>query len=665
VTDALRPLLRLAACATQDTPLASAAVAAVSVKEPGDTILMSVDGVGPDTINKTSGWVRLNLSALRVLIDRTDLQRMASQRRERLLPEAILDALVAPLSEESSPPANVLVHALLQRYVIHVSSPLINAVACATNPGQAIRKLFGDLDPPMLYLDYAHPGYPLALAVRQTMADFTGRNHTRPKVLLCRGHGLFVGANSLRQTLALTRNIRARLRRSLAKAAAFRKAPRLSMLAKADRDAAITEIALLLRRRAAQGEENRAFVRFSDSPPLTRFVSSSHVAMFVRSGQLTSDAVLRCLPRVAWLGTQSVKAAASGKSAPALKALKAFRRTRGYAPRIVVAYGLGAFAVAEDLSRASDAMSAYETAVLTLEGTLSFGGPAFLNARQTRYLNAARSTSPSTARTPSRPLAGMIALVTGAGSGLGRGIAIGLARAAAAVILLDIDPDSANETYRIIADKTDAPALPVTADVTNEDSVARAFRDAVRWAGGLDILVNAAGIAPAFALHDFPLDLWRKTLEINLTGYFLAAREATRIFTKQQLGGNIINLSSKTGLEASVNNTAYNATKSAEIHLARGWARELGPQGIRVNAVAPGNVFKGSKIWNPAYIRQCARKRGIKPEEVIPYYVNLTALKQEIEPRDVADSVVFLCSDAARRITGQTLVCDAGQVPVR
>ncbi|MFH0962521.1 MAG: SDR family oxidoreductase [Planctomycetota bacterium] len=263
------------------------------------------------------------------------------------------------------------------------------------------------------------------------------------------------------------------------------------------------------------------------------------------------------------------------------------------------------------------------------------------------------------------PLADKVALVTGAGSGLGRGISIGLARAGARVALADIDLAAARETAVLIARQAHAKALPVAADIADEKSVARAFRAALRWAGRLDILVNAAGIAPAHPLTDLPLALWKKTLDVNLTGYFLAAREAARIFIRQGTGGNIINLSSKSGLEASVNNTAYNATKAGEIHLARGWALELGKFGIRVNAVAPGNVFKGSKIWNPQYIRQCARKRGIRPEDVIPYYVDLTALKKEIEPEDVANAVIFLCSEAARRITGQTLVCDSGQVLVR
>ena len=133
----------------------------------------------------------------------------------------------------------------------------------------------------------------------------------------------------------------------------------------------------------------------------------------------------------------------------------------------------------------------------------------------------------------------------------------------------------------------------------------------------------------------------------------------------QGMGGNIVTISSKSGLDASKNNTPYNAAKAGQIHMSRGWAMELGQFGIRVNSICPGNVFEGSKIWNPDYIKICAKKYGIKPEEVIPFYVSKTILNKEIKGQDIADGVVFLASDKSRMITGQTLVVDGGQVMVR
>jgi NAD(P)-dependent dehydrogenase (short-subunit alcohol dehydrogenase family) len=282
---------------------------------------------------------------------------------------------------------------------------------------------------------------------------------------------------------------------------------------------------------------------------------------------------------------------------------------------------------------------------------------------------AAAPQRPMPAAPPALPpdlLAGKIALVTGSGSGLGRGISEGLARAGAKVALVDIDLAAAEDTCATVTrDLGAVTCLAVHCDVTDETAIAHAFNRTVDEFGGIDICVPAAGIAPAFPLVDFPVGAWRKSLEINLTGYFLVAREAARIMTARKRGGSIVLVSSKSGLDASKNNSAYNATKAGEIHLMRGWAQELGPAGIRVNAVAPGNVFQGSKIWNDEYIKAAAKKRGIKPAEVIPYYIGLTALGIEILPQDVAATVAWLCSDYARCITGQTIVCDAGQVFVR
>jgi NAD(P)-dependent dehydrogenase (short-subunit alcohol dehydrogenase family) len=293
------------------------------------------------------------------------------------------------------------------------------------------------------------------------------------------------------------------------------------------------------------------------------------------------------------------------------------------------------------------------------------GGISSLNKRQRNFINRWESEAfrkKLISGQSEGELKDRIAVVTGAGSGLGRSIAIGLAKAGAMVALLDIDQKTLKETRELILN-SDVMVLP--GDVTNEADVRRAFERLLENWGGLDILVNAAGVAPAYELVDMPVDKWRFALEVNLTGYFLCAREAARIMIAQAMGGSIINLSSKSGLEASKNNTAYNATKAGEIHMARGWALELGEYSIRVNSLAPGNVFEGSKIWNPEYIKTCAKKYSIKPEEVIPFYVSKTALRREIKGQDVADSVVFLCSERARTITGQVLVPDSGQVMVR
>ena len=267
------------------------------------------------------------------------------------------------------------------------------------------------------------------------------------------------------------------------------------------------------------------------------------------------------------------------------------------------------------------------------------------------------------AATIEQPLSGQVAIVSGAASGLGLGVATGLYKAGASVLFTDVDAAGLATVAASFADPGRVHTAVV--DVTSEASVAAGFDAALsRW-GRVDTIACCAGVAPAYPLEDFPLDKWDLSLRINLTGYFLFGREATRIMKAQGHGGAMVLLSSKSGLEPSKSNTAYNATKSGELHMARGWALELGRDGIRVNCIAPGNVFEGSKIWNPAYIESAAKKKGIKPDEVIPHYIGLTALNRDIKPTDIANAAVFLASDAARCVTGQVLVVDSGQVWTR
>ena len=337
-------------------------------------------------------------------------------------------------------------------------------------------------------------------------------------------------------------------------------------------------------------------------------------------------------------------------------------------PAAFVVKGLGLFVAAEK-AMAGLIAEITETSLKIRMHAARFGGVLALTAREQNFINNWESEAFRKKLVSAEgrgELHNRIAVVTGAGSGLGRSIAIGLARAGAMVVLADIDERAAEQTaQRIVEERPESQTIVIPCDVTSEGSVRKAFEALLAHWGGLDILVNAAGLAPPYALVDMPVDQWRMALEVNLTGYFLMAREAARIMIAQRMGGSLINLSSKSGLDASMNNTAYNATKAGELHMARGWALELGTHGIRVNAVAPGNVFEGSKIWNPEYMKVCAKKHGVPLEAVIPYYVNMTALRREIKGQDIAEAIVFLCSDKARTITGQTLVADSGQVMVR
>jgi len=260
-------------------------------------------------------------------------------------------------------------------------------------------------------------------------------------------------------------------------------------------------------------------------------------------------------------------------------------------------------------------------------------------------------------------LEGKVAIVTGSGSGIGKGIALGLAQAGANAVIADINLDAARGVVAEIAKSQLPRALALPLDVTSKASAEAMVEAVVKEFGRLDILVNNAGIAPSAPLVDFPEQDWDRCVAINLKGYFLCGQAAARVLIRQGQGGSIINISSKSGVRGSASNSAYNATKFGAIGLAQGWAQELAQHKIRVNSVLPGNVLRGSGIWNEEYIRARAAKAGVAPtrEAVEAYYNAKVPLNRQCYPEDVANMVVFLCSDMSSYVTGCSHLVDGGQ----
>ena len=248
-------------------------------------------------------------------------------------------------------------------------------------------------------------------------------------------------------------------------------------------------------------------------------------------------------------------------------------------------------------------------------------------------------------------MAGKRVVVTAGASGIGKVIATEFAEAGAKVHTCDV----AVEQLEALAESHPGIATSV-ADVSVPEDVERFFDEVLVNLGGLDILVNNAGIAgPDMILEDIDYDSWSRTLDVNLSGTFLCSQHAIRLLKQGGTGGSIVNISSNVGLMGLERRAPYVASKWGVIGLTRTMSLELGPFGIRVNAVCPGDV-EGDRIER--VIRMEAESRGVSRDQVVAERVEGTALKTFISPHDVASLVLFVCSEAGARISGQALAVD-------
>ena len=649
----LEDLIKISNITGKDTSLVQGGGGNTSAKtDDSKYMYIKASGTALKDMNAKIGWRRMRLESALSVIKSKELAGMDVNKREVEVVNQLLLACDDDVSGDARPSVEAHLHAIMDKYVIHLHPIAVGAYVNAKDGKSRIEKLFKDEKFPPLWVEYTDPGFMLAKKIAKLVGDYEIEYRRKPAVLFLEKHGLFVTSNDADKGLRLVRKV-IRLCNSKLKTPKAIKPKALSKNI-------VNDIKLSIRRAIFNATGKYLNINYFMDKEISGWANSKNTATLLAGGVLTPDELVYGNGAAVWIEKPKADVIEKKLKAQLAKGAKPALSFMVRGAGLFVAGGQAIAAVIKDIVAGS---------LFVRSNAAKMGGINSLNKRQQDFINNWESEAFRKAMVASgaaSELNGRIAVVTGAGSGLGRSIAIGLARAGAQVVVADIDIKAAKETVASIKKElSKAVAISLNCNVTSEDSVNKGFEELVEKWGGLDILVNAAGVAPAYPLIDMPVDKWRFALEVNLTGYFLMAKAAAGIMIEQGIGGSIINLSSKSGLEASKNNSAYNATKAGELHLARGWAMELGKSGIRVNSVCPGNVFEGSKIWNPAYIKTCAKKYGIKPEEVIDHYVSKTILGLEIKGQDIADAIVFLASDRSRRMTGQTLVVDAGQVMVR
>jgi rhamnulose-1-phosphate aldolase/alcohol dehydrogenase len=332
---------------------------------------------------------------------------------------------------------------------------------------------------------------------------------------------------------------------------------------------------------------------------------------------------------------------------------------RGSDPAIVLVPGVGMFSFGANKPTARVASEYFVNAINAMRGAEAVSTYAPIPESEKFRIEYWRLEEAKLARLPKpRALAARVAFVTGAGSGIGKAVAQRLAAEGACVVVADIDESSA----QAVATDLGGPdvALAVRVDVTKEHEVAGAIASAVLAFGGVDLVVNNAGLSISKPLLETTIDDWNLQHDVMALGSFIVSREAARTMIDQQMGGDLIYIVSKNAFFAGPNNIAYGASKADQAHQVRLLAAELGQYGIRVNGVNPDGVVRGSGIFAKGWGADRARTYGVPEDKLGEFYAQRTLLKREVLPEHVAAAVFALTGGDLSQTTGLHIPVDAG-----
>ncbi|WP_042405009.1 bifunctional rhamnulose-1-phosphate aldolase/short-chain dehydrogenase [Streptacidiphilus carbonis] len=569
----------------------------------------------------------------------------------------------------AAPSIDTAMHGLVDAaHVDHLHPDSGIALACAADGEKLTAECFGDT---VAWVPWRRPGFQLGLDIAAIKRD-------NPQAVGCvlGGHGITAWGDTSEQAEANSLRIIRTAEAFLAERgraepfgpvldgfAALPEAPRR------DRAAALAPLI-----RGLASTDRPQVGHFDDSDAVLDFLARAEHPRLAELGTSCPDHFLRTKVRPLVL---DLPATASLEEAKArLAELHEDYRTeyqayydrhatadspaiRGADPAIVLVPGVGMFSFGKDKQTARVAGEFYLNAINVMRGAEAVSSYAPIEESEKFRIEYWALEEAKLQRMPRpKPLATRVALVTGAGSGIGKAIAHRLVAEGACVVVADLNTDNA----AAVAEELGGPdkAVAVTVDVTSEEQIAEAFKDAVLAFGGVDLVVNNAGISISKPLLETTARDWDLQHDIMARGSFLVSREAARTMVEQALGGDIVYIASKNAVFAGPNNIAYSATKADQAHQVRLLAAELGEHGIRVNGVNPDGVVRGSGIFAAGWGAQRAATYGIAEDKLGEFYAQRTILKREVLPEHVAAAVFALTGGDLTHTTGLHIPVDAG-----
>ncbi|MGW1770273.1 bifunctional aldolase/short-chain dehydrogenase [Streptomyces sp. NPDC002104] len=629
----------------------------------GDIELMWVKGSGGDLGTLTEdGLAILRLDRLRALVD---VYPRVGREDEMV---AAFDYCLHGKGG-AAPSIDTAMHGLVDAaHVDHLHPDSGIALACAADGEKLTAECFGDT---VVWVPWRRPGFQLGL-------DIAAVKEANPQAIGCvlGGHGISAWGDSSeecrRNSLHIIRTAEQFLGERGRPEPFGPVVSGYEPLPEEDRRARAAALAPHVRAIASQ---DRAQVgHFDDGEAVLDFVSRTEHPRLAALGTSCPDHFLRTKVRPMVLDLPPT--APLGEAVARLRELHlAYREEytayyrrhattdspalRGADPAIVLVPGVGMFSFGKDKQTARVAGEFYVNAINVMRGAEAVSSYLPIDEAEKFRIEYWELEEAKLRRMPApKPLATRVALVTGAGSGIGRAIAHRLAAEGACVVVADLNEDNA----AAVAEELGGPdrAVAVRVDVTSEEQITGAFREAVLAFGGVDLVVNNAGISISKPLLETTAKDWDLQHDIMARGSFLVSREAARIMRDQGLGGDIVYIASKNAVFAGPNNIAYSATKADQAHQVRLLAAELGEHGIRVNGVNPDGVVRGSGIFAGGWGAQRAATYGIEEEKLGEFYAQRTLLKREVLPEHVANAVLVLTSGDLSHTTGLHIPVDAG-----
>lgn len=570
-----------------------------------------------------------------------------------------------------APSIDTPLHAFLPfKHIDHLHPDAAIAIA-ASKDGEAItRKIF---DGQIAWVPWQRPGFDLGLQLEKALEENPGI-----RGIMLGGHGLFTWGDTSYEcymnSLEVIDKASEYLNENYGKKRPVFGGQKVKSLDKVQRLQQASLLSPVLRGLASSYA--RMVGHFTDDDRVLEFINSHDVERLAAMGTSCPDHFLRTKIKPLVLNMPA-DADVTNKLEVKASLEKAFAEYRAYYtkyyedhkhpnspkirdtnPVIIIWPGVGMFSFSKDKQTARVASEFYVNAINVMKGAEAVSEYVSLPLQEAFNIEYWLLEEAKLQRMPKeKPLSRKIALVTGGAGGIGKAIADKLAGEGACVFITDIHEGRLQDSVKTY--KRDVASGSVI-DVTSEDAINKAFLKACLDFGGVDIIVNCAGLAISKPLEQTTAADWDLLNDVIVRGQFLVSREGVEIMRAQGQGGDIINIASKNALVSGPNNVGYGTAKAAQIHMSRLLAAELGKDKIRVNVVNPDAVIEGSKIWEGEWAAGRAKAYGVSVAELPAYYAKRTILNEIISVDDIANGVFAFVGGDLSKSTGNILNVDGG-----